>query len=210
MKRIIVPALLTYTPDQFRHRLDLLAGFEGVIQIDVVDGLYGRASVQDIHHALRRYAVELDMMCRNPEQYLVAGVKRVFVQPEILSHDQIVGMQTWCMRHGCALGLAFNPGVRMNTFTSWVHAYHPGAIMVHGVWPGRSGQRMIATTARKCERLRALFPTLPLQVDGGVRPCHIDKLARVGVSELAISSAIFYNNDVRAHIAHLQSLFHNS
>ena len=62
--------------------------------------------------------------------------------------------------------------------------------------PGFSGQKYIAEVESKIQALRAKFPNLEIEVDGGINPETSERASEAGANILAASSAIFMAKNI--------------
>ena len=59
------------------------------------------------------------------------------------------------------------------------------------VEPGFGGQKFMADVVTKCSTLRLKYPTLDIEVDGGIAPDTVAAAAAAGANVLVAGSAIF-------------------
>lgn len=64
-------------------------------------------------------------------------------------------------------------------------------VLIMTVEPGFSGQAFMPTMMSKVQALRSRYPTLNIQVDGGLAPSTIDPAAAAGANVIVAASAIF-------------------
>ncbi|MCO5609965.1 hypothetical protein L7F22_064200 [Adiantum nelumboides] len=77
-------------------------------------------------------------------------------------------------------------------------------ILVMTVWPGYGGQIFMKECMPKVAELRARFPNLDIEVDGGVGPKTIDRCADAGANVLVAGTAIFAAEDPKEVISFLR------
>ena len=73
-------------------------------------------------------------------------------------------------------------------------------VLCLSVEPGFGGQTFDRSTLPKVRALRAKFPTLDVQMDGGVNFETMDDAARAGANVLVAGSAVFKAKDPKAAI----------
>ena len=78
-------------------------------------------------------------------------------------------------------------------------------VLVMTVHPGFSGQKYIMEMGQKIKRLRALYPRLDIEVDGGVNLETAAHAYSAGANILAAASAIFSQPDIKSAIAALKA-----
>lgn len=64
-------------------------------------------------------------------------------------------------------------------------------ILVMTVQPGFGGQKFMASELPKVSALRAKYPDLNIEVDGGLGPSTIDQAADAGANVIVAGSAVF-------------------
>jgi ribulose-phosphate 3-epimerase len=68
-------------------------------------------------------------------------------------------------------------------------------VLVMTVEPGFGGQKFMASELPKVEALRARYPDLNIEVDGGLGPDTIDQAADAGANVIVAGSAVFGAED---------------
>ena len=108
---------------------------------------------------------------------------------------------------GCKAGLVFNPGMPL-TALEWVMD-KVDIVLLMSVNPGFGGQSFIDSTYRKIEKLRRLIDDsgrdIRLEVDGGIKPDNIARVASAGADTFVAGSAIFGKPDYRAVIEQMRA-----
>ncbi|KAM0399717.1 hypothetical protein ACHAQC_002998 [Fusarium culmorum] len=80
----------------------------------------------------------------------------------------------------------------------------PDMVLVMTVYPGFGGQKFMASELPKVQALRAKYPELNIEVDGGIGPKTIDEAADAGANVIVAGSAVFGANDPSEVIAQLR------
>ena len=100
---------------------------------------------------------------------------------------------------GCKAGLVFNPAASMDEL-DWV-IDDIDLILIMSVNPGFGGQSFIESSLRKIEmarrRIEACGKDIRLEVDGGIKPDNIARVAAAGADTFVAGSAIFSNPDYK-------------
>ncbi|KAH6685286.1 ribulose-phosphate 3-epimerase [Plectosphaerella plurivora] len=80
----------------------------------------------------------------------------------------------------------------------------PDMVLIMTVEPGFGGQKFMASELPKVEALRAKYPDLNIEVDGGLGPGTIDQAADAGANVIVAGSAVFGAKDPAEVIALLR------
>jgi ribulose-phosphate 3-epimerase len=103
---------------------------------------------------------------------------------------------------GCKAGLVFNPAAPLDVL-DWV-IEDIDLILIMSVNPGFGGQSFIESALRKIEearkRIDACGKAIHLEVDGGIKPDNIRRVADAGADAFVAGSAIFGKPDYKAVI----------
>jgi ribulose-phosphate 3-epimerase len=103
---------------------------------------------------------------------------------------------------GCKAGLVFNPAAQLDVL-DWV-IDDIDLILIMSVNPGFGGQSFIDSALRKIEdvrkRIDASGKKIHLEVDGGIKPDNIRRVADAGADAFVAGSAIFGKPDYKAVI----------
>ena len=103
---------------------------------------------------------------------------------------------------GCKAGLVFNPAEELDVL-DWV-IDDIDLILIMSVNPGFGGQSFIDSALRKIEavkkRIDASGKDIRLEVDGGIKPENIRRVANAGADAFVAGSAIFGKPDYKAVI----------
>lgn len=109
---------------------------------------------------------------------------------------------------GMRVGIAVKPTTPVETIIPYSDYYDMALIMT--VEPGFGGQRFMEDMVSKVVCLRALFPNLDIEVDGGVGPTNIHVVAEGGANMIVSGSAVTGASDPAAVIAHLRRSVENA
>ncbi len=99
---------------------------------------------------------------------------------------------------GCKAALAVKP----NTPVDAVYPYldRLSMVLVMTVEPGFGGQSFMESTMPKIEELRAKYPELDIQVDGGINADTVKIAGKAGANVFVAGSAVFKSDDPAATI----------
>lgn len=85
---------------------------------------------------------------------------------------------------GMKVGLAIKPGTPVSCVEEYIDM--ADMILVMTVEPGFGGQKFMTSMMSKVEWLRENYPTLDIEVDGGVGPNTIDICAKVYIQNVQL------------------------
>ena len=214
----IIPAVL---PQSFKDLQEHLAPLKDVIrlaQVDVVDGHYAKgktwpyrdtATFEKIAKEERGLPFwdtidfQFDLMIEHPDlvlkEYLDAGASHIVLHARSEGAQKalqlIVDLRTeeigsFSVHGGIALGPNDQPDVLLPFEAQF------DFVQVMGIdREGRQGEPFDKRALYLVERLRARYPKLPIQVDGGVSLQNARELVAAGATGLVVGSAIVKAED---------------
>ncbi|RDX97519.1 Ribulose-phosphate 3-epimerase, cytoplasmic isoform [Mucuna pruriens] len=94
--------------------------------------------------------------------------------------------------HGMRPGVALKPGTPIGEVYPLVEAENPvEMVLVMTVEPGFGGQKFMPEMMDKVRILRKKYPSLDIEVDGGLGPSTIDMAASAGANCIVAGSSVF-------------------
>lgn len=87
------------------------------------------------------------------------------------------------------VGVAIKPNTPVEAVLPFVE--HVDMVLVMTVEPGFGGQSFMPEMMPKVSTLRAAFPSLDIEVDGGLGPATIDIAAKAGANMIVAGSSVF-------------------
>lgn len=100
------------------------------------------------------------------------------------------------MKAGCGI----KPNTPVSQLIDLLHSQMCDVALVMTVEPGFGGQKFMENMMPKVSELRKYFPTLDIEVDGGVSPINIATCANAGANMIVSGSAIMKSQDPKAVI----------
>lgn len=100
------------------------------------------------------------------------------------------------------VGLAVSPDTQIETLLKYVDQIDLALVMT--VYPGKGGQSFIEEMMTKVRTLRAAYPRLDIEVDGGVKPSTVDKAAEAGANLIVSGSGVYKAEDMAFNISIMQ------
>jgi ribulose-phosphate 3-epimerase len=104
------------------------------------------------------------------------------------------------------VGIAINPETPLEEMYSYIPDIHTALIMT--VTPGKDGQVYESEMNDKVATLRVKFPSLPIEVDGGVNSSTIGGAKKAGANIFVAGSAIWRAEEPRDMFIRLQQSVH--
>lgn len=215
----VVPSLPAASFDELTKLADALQGTVHELQVDIVDGKFVPAyswpfteenpakELYRLKEITDSFAIEIDCMVENPEQYLETFVeldlKRVIIHMK--STKEYEAIIDHSRTHNYKIGFAFTNDVPLTE----VETYIPRIdfVQIMGIARvGSQGQPFDQRTLATARALRTEYPNLEIAVDGSVNVNTITLLKDAGVNRFAPGSAIAKQPDPKAAYQHLLSL----
>ena len=195
----IIPAILASNLEAFKKRLFDIESASTVvhIQVDFADGVFvpnKTVMPVDLGVLNPRYQWEAHLMVENPEAYLkdvkAAGFNSVVVHYESSGNHEDLAGQIHDL--GMKSFLAINPSTNVEKIENLINFYD--GILVMSVSPGFQGREFLNETFDKVEKLKKRPENFIIEVDGGIKLEHVQKLKELGVNRLVIGSALVGDN----------------
>ena len=213
---LIVPSLLAADFARLGEALRTIkeAG-AGIVHVDVMDGHFvedisvGQPVVRNLRKATD-LALDLHLLIERPERYvgefLAAGADRLAVHIEATTRlHQVLDV---IRKQGVQAGVALNPSTPVDSIVDLVGEFDYLSILSsdpglgEGTFIPRSAEKVRAAASLRDER-RAEFV---IQVEGGIRVEHMERLVQAGADILVAGSAIFNSEDPKARLGEILRL----
>ncbi len=193
--RRVVPAILTDNAADLERMVRQAEEFAPWVQFDIMDGLFVPSKSifgAEIAAAKPGFKHDVHLMAYHPESYFadfrLAGARRLTIHYE--ASYQAAGWAAYIKGLGLEAGLALNPETPAEDVTAELAA-HVDALLLLSVNPGYYGRPFIPDVLEKAKELRRVYPKLTIGIDGGIKAQNIADVARAGVDEICVGSAVF-------------------
>lgn len=180
---------------------------------DIMDGhfvpnlSFGPPVISSLHSALPDAYLDCHLMVSDPafwvEPLRKAGASSLTFHLESdLPNNSPLDMIEKIRSAGMKVGMVIKPGTPVEAL--FEYADRLDLVLIMTVEPGFSGQAFMPTMMPKVRALRAKFPHLTIQVDGGLSPSTVDEATEAGANAIVAASAIFGADDRQAVIHRLR------
>ncbi|XP_031829075.1 ribulose-phosphate 3-epimerase [Nomia melanderi] len=171
------------------------------LHLDVMDGhfvpnlTFGHPLVKCLRSKIKDAFFETHMMVSNPEQWIEpmadAGVDQYTFHVEPVKNVSLLCRKV--REAGMKVGVALKPGTPVDVVVDYVDL--ADMVLVMTVEPGFGGQKFMESMMEKVTWLRKKYPTLDIEVDGGVGPATIDACAKAGANMIVSGTAVIGSSD---------------
>ncbi|XP_050974346.1 ribulose-phosphate 3-epimerase [Labeo rohita] len=183
------------------------------LHLDVMDGhfvpniTFGHPMVECLRHSIGPDPFfDMHMMVSRPEQWVkpmaAAGANQYTFHLEATTNPGNLIKEI--RESGMKVGLAIKPGTTVEELAPWAGQIDMALVMT--VEPGFGGQKFMEDMMPKVSWLRSQFPSLDIEVDGGVGPDSIHRCAEAGANMIVSGSAVVSSDDPRSVIALLKNV----
>ena len=205
----IIPAILTDDPQILKVMLEQTRTFTDYVQIDIMDGRFvpsRSVTWQQLSGIAVNINWEAHLMVEQPEEQLEhfkeVGAGKVIFHFEA-TPDPLKVIST-ARKLGLNIGLALNPETPVDRILSFTGKLD--SVLFLAVHPGFYGAKFIPEVLDKIAELRKNRPNLKIGIDGGIKESNIAQIAKSGVDEICVGSAIFLQPQPGESYRKLQAL----
>ena len=165
---------------------------------------YGISAKIDVHLMTRTVDSLIDM-------FADAGCNAITIHPE--ADIALAASITRIKRYGLEVGVAINPDTDIHTITSLLPSVD--FVLIMSVYPGFGGQKFLSDSYTKVKTLKDIiiahhYPC-KIHIDGGINIHNIASLAKFGVDNFILGSALFgtenYSDTILALREELYSIY---
>lgn len=182
--------------------------------MDILDGhfapnlTFGPPVIASLRKAHPNVFIDCHLMVTDPERLIQplkdAGADSItfHIESNLPNNDPALMIKK-IRAANMKVGIVIKPATPVDVLFPYINDIDHVLIMT--VEPGFSGQLFMPDMMPKVATLRAMYPNLNIQVDGGIGPVTIDIAADAGANIIVSASAIFNSSDRKAMIDTLRS-----
>ncbi|XP_075643625.1 ribulose-phosphate 3-epimerase, cytoplasmic isoform [Castanea sativa] len=170
------------------------------LHMDIMDGHFvpnltiGAPVIESLRKHTTAY-LDCHLMVTNPLDYVdpmgKAGASGFTFHVEV-SKENWQELVQKIKAKGMRPGVAVKPGTPIEEVYPLVEGENPvEMVLVMTVEPGFGGQKFMPETMEKVQVLRKKYPSLDIEVDGGLGPSTIDVAASAGANCIVAGSSVF-------------------
>ncbi|CAL2250808.1 unnamed protein product [Prunus armeniaca] len=180
-----------------------------VLELHFVPNLtLGAPVIQSLRKHTEAY-LDCHLMVTNPLDYVEplskAGASGFTFHVEV-SKENWQELVQRIKSKGMKPGVALKPGTPIEDVYPLVEGENPvEMVLVMTVEPGFGGQKFMPEMMEKVRTLRERYPSLDIEVDGGLGPSTINAAASAGANCVVAGSSVFGASDPSAVISLLRS-----
>ncbi|MBR5314300.1 MAG: ribulose-phosphate 3-epimerase [Clostridia bacterium] len=179
------------------------------LHIDVMDGVFVPnisfgAPIQKAIRKQSKMVFDTHLMIIDPIRYIddfaKAGSDIITIHLE--SCDNVSEVLDKIHSLGIKTGLSIKPNTPVKDIAPYMDKVD--MLLIMSVEPGFGGQSFIPASLDKIREARELYPTLDIEVDGGINADNINEVVKAGANIIVAGSAVFGKEDVKKAIAELR------
>lgn len=194
----VIPAILVKSRDDLIAHIEKIKTNVTTAHIDIMDNIFvpnSTIGLESLTNLPSGISYEFHWMVKDPENWIskIPGKYTHLVHVETISDwSKIIKAR----ESGGKIGLAINPPTPIEKIYPFLTDKDVNHVLIMTVNPGFSGQSYIVEVESKINDLRTKFPTLEIEVDGGINPETSERASEAGANILAASSSIFKSNSI--------------
>jgi len=205
MKKMIVPAIIAKSQEEFENNINKVKDYVDLIQLDVMDGNFVPNNSINFDFELPKADCDFEahLMISDPIKWTNKHHKKV---DTILVHFESMDNPSEVIKvvrsKNKKVGFVLNPETPVSVIEKYLDDLDQVLIMT--VNPGFYGSPFLPEMLDKISELRKLKPNLDIEVDGGVTDKTISLVDKAGANMFVSGSYIVKSDNVKNAIENLK------
>lgn len=193
----IIPAIIAKDFKELKNKIHYVEPYVRLVQVDVMDGKFvPNETFRDpikLKKLNPKVNFEVHLMIKKPWLYLgkwlASGTKRIIIHHEAVPTKSLMkSMIEKTKKRNLEFAIAFNPNSNWKSLADLISKIDMVLFMT--VEPGFYGKEFMPAVLPKIAKLRKNFPTIRIEVDGGINPETAKKLKNLNIDGLVAGSYI--------------------
>jgi ribulose-phosphate 3-epimerase len=201
MKTLITPSILSADLSRLQEEVDSITSYADWLQVDVMDGHFVpnlSFGAPVLKHLKTTLPLDIHLMVTNPadrlKEFADIHAKHITFHAEAVpkTEDRLTLLKAIRSAKATA-GIALNPATPLSAIDDVVGEVD--LVLVMSVQPGFGGQAFKPEVLEKVRELRAAYPDLMIQMDGGINAETAAQCREAGADNLVAGSFVFASPD---------------
>lgn len=202
---MIIPAILEENLSELQRKLDLVSDQVERVQIDVCDGVFvDEETFLDLGKIKTNGArIEYHLMVKNPLKFLDIPLRNI---DSVILHVESTHVKEAIeafMKKTKKVGICKNPDTDVKELEKYAGMIN--FVQFLTVHPGKQGQELLEKPYNEAVAFKTKFPTIPVQIDGGVNEENIKRIVDNKIYNLVAGSTVFGSNAPKTVIKNLNA-----
>jgi len=207
MKKMIIPAIIAKTQEEFENNINKVKDYVELIQLDFMDGDFVPNNSIDFDFKLPRTdcIFEAHLMVSNPIGWAKKNYDKVDM---ILAHFESCKNPSevieFVRSKNKKVGLVLNPETPISAIQGYL--FDIDQVLIMTVNPGFYGSPFLPEMLDKISEIRKLKPGLNIEVDGGITDKTIGLVDKAGANMFVSGSYIVKSDNVEVAVENLKKI----
>ena len=207
LEKKIIPAIIAKTQEELEAKIEKVAEFVDLIQLDFMDGNFVQNNSIDFDFQLPKTKCKFEshLMIKDPKKWINehgSKVDTILIHYESIKDPMSIINQV--KDKNKKVGFVLNPETPIEKIENYLDFLDQVLIMT--VNPGFYGSPFLPEMIEKIFNIREIKPNLDIEVDGGVVPETIGIVYNAGANMFVSGSYIVKSNNVKESINNLKKI----